>query len=193
MAVNSKNVFVGAPDQATTGAIFSAPEGTALPTSVVAVLDEDFVDAGYVGEDGVTLTPDRSTTSIKDWSRAEIRRLLDEFTAEMSWEHLELSEEALKDYFGDDNVTVTAATVSTGTQIASVLNADDLPVKARVFNMKDGARKIRIVVPRGQVSAQGEITFIANDAVKLPITLACLPDASGNHVYIYTDDGVFSA
>ena len=193
MAVNSANVFIGAPDQSVTGAILSAPYGTALPATVVASLDVAFEDSGYVDEDGLTLTPDRSTTSIKDWSRAEIRRVLDEFTAELAWVHLELSEEALNNYFGEDNVTVTAATVSTGTRIKAVLNADDLPEKSWVFQIKDGDRKIRIVVPRGQVSTQGEITFVTNDAVKLPVTLACLPDANGDSVIIYTDDGVFSA
>lgn len=193
MAVNSANVFVGAPDQSVTGAILSAPVGTALPTSITSVLDEDFVDSGYVDEDGITLTPDRSTTSIKDWSLAEVRRVLDEFTAEIAWNHLELSEEALKNYFGEDNVTVTAATVSTGTRIKSILNAADLPEKSWAFKVKDGDRKVLIVIPRGQVSAQGEIKFVTNDAVKLPVTLACLPDATGNSAYIYTDDGVFSA
>ena len=193
MAVNSKNVFVGAPDQATTGAILSAPTGTALPSDVTTALNAAFKDSGYIGEDGLTLSPDRSTTSIKDWSRAEVRRVLDEFSAEISWEHLELSAEALKNYFGTSNVTVTAATVSTGTRIASKLNSTDLPEQSWVFQIKDGVRKIRIVVPRGQISAQGEVTFVANDAVKLPVTLAALPDASGNSVYVYTDDGVFSA
>lgn len=193
MAVNSKNVFVGVPDQATTGAILSAPTGTALPTDITTALNAAFKDSGYVGEDGLTLTPERSTTSIRDWSRAEVRRVLDEFTAELAWEHLELSTEALKNYFGSSNVTTTAATASTGTRQAVKLNATDLPEQSWVFQIKDGVRKIRVVVPRGQISAQGEITFVANDAVKLPVTLACLPDASGNHVYIYTDDGVFSA
>jgi len=193
MAVDSNNVFVGVPDQATTGAILSAPYGTALPTTVVATPNVAFVDSGYVDEDGVTLTPDKSTTSIKDWSRAEIRRVLDEFTAEIAWVHLELSEEALNNYFGEDNVTVTAPTVSTGTRIEAVLNSADLPEKSWIFNVKDGDKRIRIVVPRGQVSSQGEIKFVANDAVKLPVTLACLPDASGNSVYLYTDDGIFSA
>lgn len=193
MAVNSANVYVGAPDQSVTGAILSAPYGTALPATVVATLNAAFVDSGYVDEDGVTLTPDRSTTSIKDWSRAEVRRVLDEFTAEIGWVHLELSEEALYNYFGDDNVAVTAATVSTGKRMIAKLNASDMPEKSWVFQIKDGDKKIRIVVPRGQVSTQGEITLVTNDAVKLPVTLACLPDANGDSVIIYTDDGVFSA
>lgn len=193
MAVNSANVYVGAPDQSVTGAILSAPYGTALPATVVATLNAAFVDSGYVDEDGVTLTPDRSTTSIKDWSRAEVRRVLDEFTAEIGWVHLELSEEALYNYFGDDNVSVTAATVSTGKRMIAKLNASDMPEKSWVFQIKDGDKKIRIVVPRGQVSTQGEITLVTNDAVKLPVTLACLPDANGDSVLIYTDDGVFSA
>jgi hypothetical protein len=35
--------------------------------------------------------------------------------------------------------------------------------------------------------------FVKNEAIKLPATLACYPDAAGKSIYIMTDDGVFSA
>lgn len=193
MTVNSQNVFTGGPDQLTTGAILRAPLGTALPTTIAGTLDPEFKDSGYIGNDGLKLTPSTSTETIKDWSGATIREVLSEFTAKMSWTHLELSEEALKVYFGDANVTVTPATVSTGTLTTSKLNAVDLPICAWIFKIKDGIRKVLITVPLGQVTERGEITFTKTSAVQLPVTLSTYPDASGNNVYIYTDDGVFTA
>lgn len=193
MPVESKNVFTGAPDQLTTGAILRAPLGTALPTDIETALDAAFKDSGYIGTDGLKLTPSTTTESIKDWNGSTIRDVLAEFAATMAWTYLELSTEALKAYFGDTNVTTTAATVSSGTQQAVKLNAVDLPTCAWAFKIKDGVRKILIVVPQGKVTERGEITFTKTSAVALPVVMSTYPDASGNNVYIYTDDGVFTA
>lgn len=191
MAVNSNNVFVGGPDQATTGAILSGT-GT-LPTTVVGTIPGTFHDSGYISSDGLKLTPSTSTESIKDWSGKEIRKLLTEFTGELSWAHLELNEESLKNYFGDANVTVAAATSTTGTRTTSKLVGEQSPTKEWIFKIKDGAKKVLITVPFGQVTDRGEIEFVNSNAITLPVTLSTYPDANGVSVYIYTDDGVFTA
>lgn len=193
MAVNSKNVFTGAPDQLTTGAILRAPLGTALPTTVDGTLDPAFKDGGYIGTDGLKLTPTTTTESIKDWNGSTIRDVLSEFAASLAWTYLELSTEALKAYFGDTNVTTTAATLTAGTKQSIKLNAVDLPTMSWAFKIKDGVRKVLIVVPQGKVTERGEITFTKTSAVALPVVMSTYPDANGNNVYIYTDDGVFSA
>lgn len=193
MSVESKNVFVGAPDQATTGAILTGPETNVIPDTIDDFIFTGLKASGYIGEDGVTITPSDSTSSIKDWSGAEIRRILTEFTGEIAWTHLELSAEAARNYFGDDQVEVTAATAATGTQMRAALGKHELPVKGWYFKVKDGARRAVVFVPHGQVTGRGEIPLNATGAITLPVTLATYPDAAGNNIYIYTDDGVFSA
>lgn len=193
MGVDIKNVFTGAPDQLTTGAILSGPTGAVLPESARAALPAGLSDSGYIGEEGLKLTPSTSTETIKDWSGATIREVLSEFTAKMSWTHLDLSRAALENYFGEANVTVTPSTSTTGTQTLARLNASELPVKSWYFRIKDGLRRILIVVPLGQVTERGEVSFTKTQAVMLPVVLSTYPDSSGNNVYIYTDDGVFSA
>lgn len=193
MVTNAKNVLVGSPDQATTGAILSAPSGTALPATAVAVPGVPFKDSGYINEEGLTLTPSRSTADIKDWSGAIVRTVLEEFKGTLAWAHLEVNEESLKTAFGDANVTVTAATVSSGKQIKVAIGAKEMPRKAWVFRIKDGTNRVMITVPDGQVTETGDITFVTNGAITLPIVLSTYPDASGNSIYIHTDDGVFSA
>jgi hypothetical protein len=193
MAVNAKQVLVGAPDQATTGAILSAPGGTALPATAVTTLNVAFKDSGYVDEEGVKLTPDTSTNDIKDWSGAIVRSVLEEFKGTLDWAHLEVNEESLKNTFGDENVTVTAATPTTGKQIKVGIGAHEMPRKAWVFRIKDGKNRVLIVVPDGQVTARGEIQFTKSGAIKLAVTLSTYPDSTGNSIYIYTDDGVVSA
>lgn len=193
MAVNANNVFVGSPDQATTGAILSGPQTDTIPDSIDDFIFSGLTDSGYVNEDGVTITPEDSTESIKDWSGAEIRRILTEFTGTIAWTHLELSAGAARNYFGDDQVELTPATGSTGTQMRAALGKNSLPTKAWYFKVKDGDKRVVVFVPHGQITSRGEIPLTATGAITLPVELATYPDAAGQNIYIYTDDGVFSA
>lgn len=193
MGVNSKDVFVGAPDQLVTGAILTGPETDIIPETI-----DDFVltgldDSGYVGEDGVTITPSESTESIKDWSLKTIRKILTEFDASLAWAHLALDEFSLKNYMGDENVEVTPATASKGTLTRAAIASDVRPTKAWYFKIKDGNRRALVFVPHGQVTERGEITLLASAAITLPVTLTTYPDAAGKNIYIYLDDGVVSA
>ena len=177
---NVSDVRVGAPEQSTTGAIKHAPLGTTLPTlesisTSGVVLDNAFTGNEYVSEDGLTLSPSMSTSDIKDWSGAVVRKLLESFDGTLSWTMISTDENALKISFGDDYVTKNAATISHGTQLRAALGAH-LP----------------IVVPDGQITEVGDVTFKANEAVGWNVTLSCYPDSSGHSIYIMTDDGVIS-
>lgn len=193
MGVASKNVFVGAPDQATTGAILTGPETDTIPATIDDFVFTGLKDSGYVNEDGVTITPSESTESIRDWSLKVIRKVLTEFDGTVAWTHLELSAEAARNYFGEDNVSVTAATALKGTLTRMALAGEQRPVKAWYFKIKDGPRRAVVLVPHGQVTERGEIPLVASGAITLPVTLSTYPDSAGKSIYIYTDDGVVSA
>lgn len=196
MSVESKNVFIGAPDQAVTGAILTGPETDTIPATIddfTELMLDALTDSGYVNEEGVTITPSESTESIKDWSLKVIRKILTEFDGTLSWTHLELSVGALKNYMGDDNVEVTAATAEHGTQTRSAIAGEQRPVKQWVFKIKDGERRVLVFVPHGQVTERGEIPLNASSAVTLPVTVSTYPDKAGKNIYIYTDDGIVSA
>ena len=190
MPVEVKNIFTGAPDQLTTGAILSADTGATLPTEAWAAVDAAFKDSGYINEDGLKIGTNSSSTDIKDWSGNIVRSIMSEYGNQLTWAHMELSEQSLKNFLGDDNVTVTPADATNGTRITARFNADEMPIKSWVFKIKDGARKLLVVVPLGQVSERGEISLTKSEAITLPITLKTYPDASGNHLYWYSDDGV---
>lgn len=192
MAVNSANVFVGIPDQATTGAILSGPVTTTIPATIDDFVFTNLTDSGYVNEDGVVITPEDSTESIKDWSGAEIRRILTEFTGTIAWTHLELSAGAARNYFGEAQVTNTVATTTKGAQQKLALGKNSLPVKSWYFKIKDGNRRLLVFVPNGQITSRGEIPLTSTGAITLPVELATYPDAAGQNIYIYTDNGLFS-
>jgi hypothetical protein len=194
MAVNNLNIFAGRPDQAVTGAILASPKlQQTTPSHAGDTIPTEAVDAGYVSEDGLELTVDRSTNDIKDWSGTVVKKILETFSGELKWTQLETNAQSLKNFAGESNVTVTAATSSTGTRTTVKIKADELPHKSWYFKMKDGNAKILIFVPDGQVTSTDTITFSATDAIKWPVTLSCYPDKSGNSIYIFLDDGVVSA
>lgn len=190
MSLDVSKVLVGAPDQMVTGAILDAPVGTPLPQSAAAQLDGKFSSSGYVDKDGVTVAIDRSTTEIPDWSLKTIREVLEKFKASLSWSESQMSKESLGHAFGEGCVHVEKATTDHGERIKLDVRAELPPVRSWVVNLKDGKARMRIVVPLGQVTSVDELKFVANDAVKLPITLTTYPDEHEVNVYIYTDDGV---
>ena len=194
----TKDVRIGAPDQKTTGAIKHAPLGTTLPSlSDVKVsgvtLDPAFTGDEYVSEDGLTLTPSMSTTDIKDWSGATVRKVLESFDGTLAWTMISTNEGSLGVAFGDGHVTHQAAALDHGTQNMVALGAHLPDPESFVFLMKDGDARIIILVPNGQVTEVGEVTFAANAAVGWNVTLSCYPDENGESIYIITDDGVVSA
>lgn len=187
---NTKDVRIGAPDQATTGAILHAPLGTVLPSISNLEPDQAFTGNEYVSEDGLTLAPNMSTVEIKDWSGATVRKVLESFDGTLSWTMISTNEGAMGVAFGAEHVTKTAATQTHGEILKTELGAHLPERQSWVFKMKDGDAKILIVVPDGQITETAEVTFAANAAVGWNVTLSTYPDADGQSIYIYTDDGV---
>lgn len=191
---NTSDVRIGAPDQAVTGAIKYAPIGTTLPslssiTPAAVTLDPAFTGNEYVSEDGLTLSPGMSTSDIRDWSGSVVRKVMESFDGTLSWTMISTNASALGIAFGADNITTQAASASHGNQVMAQLGAHLPAPQSWVFLMKDGDARIVILVPNGQVTEVGDVTFVSNDAVGWNVTLACYPDSSGQSIYIMTDDG----
>lgn len=189
-----KDVRIGLPDQGTTGAILSAPIGTDLPdlsdiTKASVTIDSAFKGNEYVSEDGLTLSPSMSLNDIKDWSGATVRKLLSSFDGTLAWGMISTNEEQMKITFGEDHVETSAATAAHGNQTKAALGAHLPERRSWVFLMKDGDARMIIVVPDGQVTEVGDVTFNSSGAVVWPVTLATYPDEDGNSIYIMTDDG----
>jgi len=189
MSLETKTVLVGAPDQSTTGAILSAPIGTALPTMCGATLDAKFTDSGYVSDDGLETNIDISTNDITEWGGNVIRKVPKSSDNSIDFTLLNFDYASLCQAFGSENVTKTAANTTHGTQCAVAIGSTLPTAKSWVFLMKDGDAAIMIVLPNAQVTKWGKLAFKASDAVGLNPTISCYPDSSGKSIYIYTDDG----
>lgn len=186
---NTANIVAGKP--LATGGVLIGPVGTVAPTDATTALNAAFKSAGYIGEDGLTESADRSTEKVKAWGGDVVKVLQTDFSTTYKFTFLEtLNSDVLKAVYGDQNVTVTAATSTKGTLHAVKVNADVLPHKAFVFEVKDGEAKIRIHVPDGQITEVGEITYNDGEVIGYEVTVEAYRDSTlGANAIKYLDDG----
>lgn len=191
MANSAANVVAGVP--LATGGVLIGALTAAEPSTAVSALT-GFTAAGYIGEDGVTEANERSTDRIRAWGGDTVKVVQTEHNVTYSFTFLEtLNAEVLKAVYGAANVTTTAATVSTGTLHEVALTAATLEHKSYVFELKDGAAKIRIYVPDGQITEVGEITYSDSEVIGYQVTVECFADELGVKAYKFLDNGIFSA
>lgn len=157
-----------------TGAIYGAPTGTTLPTSVSGSLNAAFLDLGYADENGIVQSINSQVTEIKAWQNADVvRKIQTSHDLTYSLTFLETSDEVLAAFFGDYTDGVVQVTGDEGVR------------QSWVFDVQDGGDTIRIVIPDGQITERGNVSFVNADAIKYPITISCFPDASGVKAYWY--------
>lgn len=198
MGIDARKVFIGLADQSSTsGALARGPVIAAanIPATLSAAITAtaSFTSSGYFSEDGVNLSTSISTTNIREWNRANVRRLLEEFDGTLTGTLIQLDEEAAIQCFGASNVTTTAATTTSGTQLRIALGAHLPEAQAWALRMKDGDARFLVLIPNGQVTSGVDITFTASDPISLPVEISANDDGTGNSIYIFTDDGVYSA
>lgn len=193
MTTNSRNVAVGKPKIG--GAIFRAPIGTALPVDESTVPIAAFKSQGYAGAEGLNRAIAKAYEILRAWGGDEVHRPRTELSITMSFTLIESSNaEVAKTIWGETAVTVTPATASTGTKIAVAYSGEDVPNSAWMFDMADGGKLRRIVVPDGQIVTESfEQTFGDAELIAYPVTLTLRADAAGKFFYEYTDDGIKAA
>ena len=177
MAENNKQlVTVGKPKVG--GGIYRAPAGTALPTSATAALDEAFENLGYISEDGLT-NERENDEEIRAWGGDIVMRTMTDTFGFTLIEAMNM--QALKAVYGDDNVS---GTMESGISITAndIMQANCVFVVDMIFQ---GNVMKRIVIPNGQVTEVGEITYADSEIVGYETTVQANVDASGNTHYEY--------
>lgn len=175
MPLTAANVTVGV-----TGRVYYAPAGTAVPTSVNGALNAAFKDVGYVTEDGVTTSVSTDTNEIKAWQNGDtVRRVQTAHDYTVSFAMLETNENTLGLFYGN---YVAGGAGANG--VVSITGAQ--PFRgAFVIDVVDGLDLIRIVVPDGQITEPGDVSYVNGDAVTYPVTLTAYPNAAGTKATLY--------
>jgi len=183
MALDATKVVVGS-----TGGVYYAPTGTTLPTVATSTLDALFLanDVGYLSEAGITQSISNETTSIKAWQNAaEVRVINTGSSVQYQMELMEVNANALEAYYGNYTALADGASVAiTGSALSRL---------SWVLHVIDDAKKIRLVVPDGQITERGDTQFVNGEAYVMPITITAYPDVSGNNAYMYIDESVLTS
>jgi hypothetical protein len=169
----------------------SAPK---LPTDARGALDESFEDHGAVGEDGVKVTQDRSTSDIKMYGGDDFVSVQDNYSETVEITLLEDDNDAvIKSAFGDANVEKTEATQADGTKRVIYHTSEPLPISSFVVKSVYGDKIKTYVIERGQVMSVGDTVDVHNDVTRKTLTIKTYKPAAaelrGGNVVEYRDDG----
>ncbi len=175
--LDAENVVV-----AVTGSVHVAPAGTAVPTAVAESLNAAFADVGYISEDGVSTTIGTDTTDIRAWQNGDIvRRVQTSHDYSLSFTMIETNPTSLQLFFGNysDGAGDDAVVEITGEQDVR---------RAFVLDIVDGDDLQRIVIPSGQVTERGDVTYANGEPVGYPVTITAYPiDGVKAFIYLETD------
>lgn len=174
MALNSANVRV-----AVTGTVSVGPVGTTAPTGGNDALNAAFDDLGYVSEDGVTETRDRTSNSLRAWQNGDrVREVVTEANLSYEFTMVETKQETVELYYG--------GTVNTTTGGIPIVPAKTGGRKAFVIDVVDGDEYIRTYIPEGEVTEVGEQVYQSGEAIGYQVTISAYPtsavqDAAGDN------------
>ena len=174
-----KNVAVGKPKVG--GAIYRAPVGTTLPTSVDGALDEAFEGLGYCADDGLTNTNSPESDSVTAWGGDTVYTMQTSKEDTFGFKLIEvLNINVLKVVYGDNNVSGSLAD-----GITVKANTDAMEESSWVIDIiMNGALK-RVVIPQAKITEIGDITYKDDEVAGYELKLTATPDASGQTHYEY--------
>lgn len=187
MANKALNVSAGKPKA--TGAIWTAPLGTPLPTDTDSELT-GFDCLGYCSDDGLTNSTNLESETIKAWGGDTVLTIQKSKEDKYKFKLIEvLNVDVLKFVYGSANVS---GDLETG--IVLQANNTDVEEKTIVIDMimRDNTAK-RVVIPTCKISEIADIVYSDSAAVGYETTVACTPDNAGNTHYEYIRKSVISA
>lgn len=178
---------------AVSGGVRWAPLGTALPTDATTELGPEFVTLGRVRDDGIKRTEDRANTKVYDWGGNTIAILQTQFGITVMFELLQVvNADVQKAAHGEDNVDVTAATGTSGTEISAKINSKLLDTGVWVFDSYYQKMSGRLVLPYARPTKVDGPNWTHKEIASYKMTLESMPDNENNHAYEFWNDGVLA-
>jgi hypothetical protein len=167
MALDSGNVRVGVSGEVSVGALnATAPTGTASALT-------GFAGLGYVSEDGVTETRDRSSDNIKAWQNgATVRTVITDSGLTYAFTLLETNVATIELAYG----TEVTQTVTEGHFLVIPSNTGGR--KSFVLDVIDGAELLRTYIPDGEVTEVGDIVYASGEPIGYEVTITAYADAT---------------
>lgn len=190
---NVGNVILPQPKFGTTiGGLYWGPMSVTIPTTLSTV-PVGMNSLGYIAEAGIDESEDRPSTKIYAWGGDEVAEAQDNFSLSITFTLFEyLNTEVQKATYGANNVTVTAATPTTGTRM-SVLQTSDVFDNYRWCwdALAPGGKRVQKWFYSGSVKNRDTLTVNNKTVLASRLTVSMLPIA-GVYSKKLTDDGVIA-
>lgn len=185
---NRSNVLVGAPDVKAAGGITLGDvvkTGGTVPADATSELEAglNHEPAGFVSEDGVTKTVDRTVEKIRDWNGDTVITVQSDHGVTLQLTFMEgANATVLKKIFGEENVVIS------GNKIVVKDTAAELPHFSLNIEIKGSAsKKIRLFAPDAQITETGDVSFVRSGVIQYQVTIECF-DVDDVKLYQFIDD-----
>jgi len=169
---------------ARSGHVYLADVGTTLPTSLAEALDSAFVDAGYLNEDGLTLSPDVTIKDVMAWqSRIPIKTALETFQFEFKYVAIQQNQTNVGLFLLSENWENSA-----GEGKLTIPGNPGLLTKSLVLEWTDDlSDSARLVVPSANLTKREDLKMTAKDEQSYGFTWRVVLSET-NIAYLYTDN-----
>ena len=164
------------------GLAYAGPTATPAPTNSSGALNAGFAELGVVSDDGLTESPNTSTTEIKSWAGVSVKTLITESAFTFTFTLLQTDARSLELYHGGSLVANNGVGES-----KIIVKKTQSNIKSFVFDVLDGSNVVRIYVPTGEVTDVGEIAYKAGEAVAYQLTITAYPNASNEALTKFFD------
>ena len=176
--MDASQVTVGA--ASSTGAIFVAPEGTALPTDATTALPNTFKLLGFTSDEGVTISESSDSESILAWEgRVEVCNVRTEYTESISFTPIQCNADVAKLTWGDDAVTVDG----TSGAIRAKHHGKVLDPVVIVIETNPREGIVKRYSSTFQLVERGDVTMDGTQVDGRQLTFNAIADASGYTMY----------
>lgn len=151
---------------------------TATPPTGTGGATTGFEALGFVSEDGVTETRDRSTNDIKAWQNAAtVRSVVTEATLTYQMVLIETNKATVELFYGTD--------VDDAEGSFNIVPASTGGRKSFIIDVVDGEELIRTYVPSGEVTEVGDRVYASGEPIGYEVTITAYPDADGNAATVW--------
>ncbi|MGW6061694.1 MULTISPECIES: phage tail tube protein [unclassified Streptomyces] len=173
---------------ALSGAAYVGPPDTEGPTDSTTNWPEAVTDIGWISDDGITESNSADTTEIKGWQGGQtVRKVISSSEMTFQFTAIETSKTVLELYHKGSKVVTTS-----GKSVLAI-KAPGPDRRFFGFDVIDGNSHVRIVIPDGEVSETGDITYKGDEAIAYELTITAYPGPDGTVAYKYSNDPAWAS
>lgn len=162
--------------------LYVAPVGSTAPTDIAGALDEAWLAAGLLSEDGASESRDQDSTDHYAWGGKLVRTTKSKHKRTIKVTCLEDN----LTVFGLVNPGSTATT--TGGVTTRKIKIPKTDPRGFLLELRDGEITKRRILPKGEVSEVGEVTLSDSALQAFELTITIYPAADDTLYIDITDD-----